>query len=342
MNLSIVVRSLNEADRLRLMLASLTRQSISCEVVVVDDGSIDHTPAVIAEFGDRLHLRGIRHEEPRGRSGASNAGAAAATGDIVLFMDGDTLLAPNAAERHLETHRRASDVMVRGLTHHLRCTRFLLDPATASPQPGQEERLARLSDAERDALKVTVTQVRDSFDQIIERAAPGIYPGIGPSRLYELEREALQKHPDCSMLWAAASGSNFSVSREVFLGVGGFDERIDQNEHRELALRLSLSGLKLVLAADADTYHLTHRSRWRDPMQITDWEVIFYNRHPILAVKLLSVFWAGIASPSPVPAAARIENFLDLEHAASGRTGIDYDEVRRAIPGLPDLSVARA
>jgi hypothetical protein len=143
------------------------------------------------------------------------------------------------------------------------------------------------------------------------------------------------------MLWAAASGSNFSVGREAFLQAGGYDERLDQNEHRELAFRLSLSGLTIVFAANADTYHLTHRTRWRDPMQLTDWEAIFYDRHPILAVKLLSVFWAGIASPSPVPAAVRIENFLDLERAANGQTGVDYDTIRRAIPGLRDLGMAQ-
>ena len=340
MNCTIVVRSLNEADRLRLMLTSLTKQSVFCEVVVVDDGSTDHSSDVIAGFKDRLNLRAIRHSRPHGRSAASNAGAVAATGDVVLFMDGDTLLAPDAAERHLEVHRRATDVMVRGANHHLRCTRFLQDPATASPQPGQEERLARLSEAERERLKVTTAQVLGNFDQITNRAAPGIYPGIGPGRLYELEREALEGHPDCAVLWAASCGANFSVRREAFLDIGGFDEQLDQNEHREFALRMTLAGARLTLAAKADSYHLTHRSGWRDPLQLTDWEELFYRRHPIPAVKLLSVFWAGIASPSPVPAAARIENFLDLENAAAGQTGIDYDAVRRLIPGLPDLSAA--
>jgi len=341
LNCTIVVRSLNEADRLRLMLTSLTRQSVPCEVVLVDDGSTDHSSVVIAEFRDRLKLHEIRHAYPHGRSAASNAGAAAASGDIVLFMDGDTLLAPDGVEHHLEAHRRAADRMVRGSHFHLRCTRFLQDPATASPQPDQEARIAQLSPAQRDRLKVTTTQILDHFDQITDRATPGIYPGIGPSRLFELEREALEQHPDCSMLWAASSGTNFSVRREAFLDVGGFDPLLDQNEHRELGLRMTLAGGRVAFAAKANSYHLTHRSGWRDPLQLSDWEAIFYRRHPILAVKLLSVFWAGIASPSPVPAAARIENFLDLERAAGGRTGIDYDAVRRLIPGLLDLSEAR-
>lgn len=342
MKCTIVVRSLNEADRLRLMLTALTRQTIPCEVIVANDGSIDDTVAVIAEFADQLDLRAIHNDRPHGRSAASNAGAAIATGDVLLFMDGDTLLAPDGAERHLDIHRRTPNAYARGANHHLRCTRFLRDPETASPQPGQEDRLARLSAAEREKLKVTAAQVRDSFGQdIVGRAAPGVYPGFGPARLYELERDALENHPDCSVLWAAAAGANVSMPRAAFLALGGFDPDIDNSEHRELALRMTLTGCVMKFVAGAHSYHLTHRSGWRDPLELADWERIFYQRHPILAVKLLAIFWAGIAQPSPVPPYARIANFAELEAAATGRNGIDYDAVRRMIPGLQDLGTVR-
>ena len=338
--ISIVVRSLDEADRLRLMLTSLTRQTADGEVVVVNDGSTDHTRDVLADFAGRLRLRAVHHDAPRGRSAAANAGAKAASGAILLFMDGDTLLAPDSVEHHLAIHRAEPDALVRGANHHLRCTRFLRDPATASPQPGQEERLARMSAAERERLRVTPDQVSERFGEIVARAAPGIYPGIGPARLYELERAAFETWPDCPMLWAAASAVNFSVRREAFLGVGGFDVRLDVNEHRELALRLVEAGGRMRFAAGASCYHLTHRSGWRDPLEHAGWESVFHARHPILAVRLLSVFWAGIASPSPVPPEARIADFAALAAAAEGRTGIDYDMVRRLIPGLPDLTAA--
>lgn len=338
MDCSIIVRSLNEADRLRLALTSLALQTEISQVVVVDDGSTDHTRAVLAEFETRLPLKAIHHDRPKGRSPASNAGAAIADGDILFFLDGDVLLAPQAVAEHLAIHRRASDAMVRGAQYHLRGTRFLQDPSTGAPMAGAEDKIAATSPAELERMKVTPAQVCDDFDSIVSRANTSIYPGAGPAHLYDLEVDALINHPDCPVLWAAASGHNFSVPRVAFREAGGFVVDVDQNEHREFALRLSMAGLALRFAEEAASYHLTHRSGWRDPLRDTAWERAFYRRHPLLSVKLLSVFWAGLNRPCPVPEAARIADLPQLAEAASGARGLDYDAVRRRIPGLCDLS----
>ncbi len=73
-----------DAPRLRLTLASLERQDALDEVVVVDDGSTDETPAILAAARDALPLFLVRYDDPRGRSAASNAGAHAASGDILI------------------------------------------------------------------------------------------------------------------------------------------------------------------------------------------------------------------------------------------------------------------
>jgi glycosyltransferase involved in cell wall biosynthesis len=338
MKLSVVIKSKDEADRLRLTLASLARQSMPADVVVVDDGSRDHTQAVIAEAGRDMPLRTLRHDRPMGRCVTANAGARIADGDIVIFLDGDTLAGPGFVAAHAEAHARTAMLCGRGETYHLRQTRALLDPETASPMPGHEARLARLPPAEREALKVTRRQIAEDFDAIDRRAVPGIYPGAGPRALYDMEVSALREHPECGVLWAAASGSNFSVGREAFLSCGGFDEALDINAHRELALRLCLNGGRIGFVDGARSYHLTHRSGWRDPLtEVSGWETVFYRRHPIKAVKLLAVLWASLSDASPIPREARFTTLRDMERAALGESDVDYDAVRRLIPGLASI-----
>ena len=337
MKLSVVIRSKDEADRLRLTLASLARQSMAAEVVVVDDGSSDHTGEVIAEAARRSPIKTLRHEHALGRCAASNAGARAASGEVLLFLDGDTPAGPDCVARHTAAHAQTPMLAGRGDTFHLRGTRFLLDPETASPRAGEEGRLAAMPPAERERLKVTREQIEHDFAAIERRASPGIYPGVGPRLLYDLEIDALRNDPDNEVLWAAASGSNFSVRRDVFLDVGGFDNDLDNNEHRELSLRLCQAGARMGFVEGARTYHLTHRSGWRDPLEQSDWEAVFSRRHPVPEVKLLAVLWASLSGASRVPPEARMSSLKDLERAARGETGIDYDAVRRLIPGIQAL-----
>ena len=242
MSLSIVIRSKDEADRLRLTLTSLVRQSAPAEVVVVNDGSSDNTQAVLEEFAGSLPLTVVHHAKPCGRSGASNAGARAATGHVLLFLDGDTLAHPDMVRHHATAHAERPGTVGRGERLHLRCTRLLQDPETGTPYPDEIGQLEQRTPEERDRLRVTRWQVLNDFPAVARRAEMGIYPGAGPRRLEELEMEALRRHHDCSVLWATASGSNLSVPRDAFLEVGGFNEAIDISEHRELALRLCQAG----------------------------------------------------------------------------------------------------
>jgi GT2 family glycosyltransferase len=336
LTLSVVIRSKDEADRLRLTLTSLARQSERAEVVVVDDGSSDHTAAVLDEASGWMPLSVIRHDAPRGRSEASNAGARAASGEVLLFLDGDTLADPDLVRRHAAAHAAREGLIGRGEVFHLRCTRFLQDPETATPWPDQAERVARLPPGERDRLRVTRAQILEDFDAVARRAEAGVYPGVGPRELQELELAALRDDPDCAVLWAAATGSNLSTPRAAFLQVGGLHEGGGLTEHRELALKLCDAGLRMGLVEGARTYHLTHRSGWRDPLRETGWETAFWRLHPIRAVKLLPVFWASVSPNSPLPAEARIGSLAELEAAARGDNGVDYDAVRARL-GLQPL-----
>jgi GT2 family glycosyltransferase len=316
---SVVVRSHNEAGRLRLTLASLAAQTEAAEIIVVDDGSTDDTAKILAEADGTMALVPVRNAAAMGRSAAANAGAARASGDVLIFLDGDTLAAPDLVARHLEQHRLVPDVIARGETYHLRGTRPFLDPESGVPFPDQVERVRSLSDRERALGQVSRVDIRTDFDRIARRSQPGVYPGAGPRELFALEMEALRNHPECPALWVAAAGSNQSVPRRAFLDCGGFDPALTINEHRELAFRLCAAGLRMGPVA-ARSIHMIHRSGWRDPLVDRDWEERFYARHPVSDVALLSVFW-GSLSPA-IPPDARITSIPDLVTAARRCDGI--------------------
>lgn len=93
MRLSIVIPTLNEAGGIVAALKALQPlRAAGHEVIVVDGGSADGTAALAAPLADRLIAC------PRGRGRQMNAGAAAAAGDVVLFLHADTLLPERAAE----------------------------------------------------------------------------------------------------------------------------------------------------------------------------------------------------------------------------------------------------
>jgi len=319
---TVVIRSKDEADRLRLTLASLARQDEAPEVVVVNDGSSDHTRAVIDHAAADLRLISVHHAVPVGRSGAANVGAAHATGDILIFLDGDTLAAPDFVRAHMEVHRAGANRIVRGECFHLRCTRFFQDPETGTPRRGEEDRVGRMTQRERARSMVTLDQVLNDFSGIEGRAEPGIYPGYGPRRISEMEMDALRGSGPSQILWMAASGSNQSVPRSAFLESGGFHREISINEHRELALRLCAMGLSMS-ACSGRTFHLTHRSGWRDPLKDTSWEQVFFQAHPTAEVALMSLLWESISADSQLPAPARINSLEELAMAAERCRGLD-------------------
>ncbi len=89
--LSIIVPCLDEAA---CIVAALERlqplRRRGCEVIVVDGGSSDNTAALATP------LANLTLSAPRGRAAQMNAGAAAATGSVLLFLHADCTLPPNA------------------------------------------------------------------------------------------------------------------------------------------------------------------------------------------------------------------------------------------------------
>lgn len=87
---------LNEAAILPTALKALAGQAFD-ELVIVDGGSADGSRKIAAQAADADPRLRCLHCNP-GRARQMNAGAAQATGEILLFLHADTRLADNAAE----------------------------------------------------------------------------------------------------------------------------------------------------------------------------------------------------------------------------------------------------
>ena len=85
MSVSVIIPTLNEASCLPGTLDSVEGQAGLQEIIIVDGGSDDATPAIATK-----RARLVTSE--RGRASQMNAGAQTATGDILLFLHADTLL----------------------------------------------------------------------------------------------------------------------------------------------------------------------------------------------------------------------------------------------------------
>ena len=89
---SVVIPALNAAGELPATLAALADARLIGEIIVADGGSMDETVAIARAAGARIV------SAPRGRGTQLAAGAAAASGDWLLFLHADCRLAPGWEE----------------------------------------------------------------------------------------------------------------------------------------------------------------------------------------------------------------------------------------------------
>lgn len=189
---SVVIPTRNRRVSVLRALSALSTQTLSrdrYEVIVAIDRSSDGTAEALAEFAAPYALRTIASPAP-GRAATCNAGAHAATGELLIFLDDDMEAAAGLLEAHRREHPPASRRGVVGAV-----------PVTIEP----------------DAPPVVV-YIGEKFNRHLERLARTGY----------------------QMTFRDFYSGNFSIARDLFLRVGGFDEdfRIYGNEDGELALRL--------------------------------------------------------------------------------------------------------
>ncbi|MEU7865569.1 glycosyltransferase [Dactylosporangium sp. NPDC049140] len=277
--MSVVIPTRDKVDRLRLTLGGLATQSYQrFDIVVVDDGSIDGTGAMLAAHrpaGPPLH---VVHRGGVGRAGARNAGAAAAGGDLLLFLDDDILTPPDFVAAHVRAHRDTTAAVALGPRRD--GERVVHGPLRELPGS------ARLvADAPDDPYAAAMSRrygrtVVNSLERLIRDMAEGLLPAPVP--------------------WAACVGANVSLPRATWRRLGGFDEGYGQVwgcEDLEFGYRLHAAGAAFRYAAEADGVHLSHArpARWDEHEANLR---RFHDRHPDPAVAALSELLSPAGDPA--------------------------------------------
>lgn len=99
--ISVVIPAYNADKFIVRALASIESQTLKPdEVIVVDDGSTDHTALRVEEFAGRSELALVlERQSNRGSSAARNHGVRKAAGELITFLDADDLIYPEYLER---------------------------------------------------------------------------------------------------------------------------------------------------------------------------------------------------------------------------------------------------
>ncbi len=102
-----VIPTYNRANIVTQAVDSVLNQTYgNLELIVVDDGSTDDTPAALARYGNRIR---VLRQDNAGPAAARNRGIAAARGEFVAFLDSDDLWLPSKLERQVALLGRLGD-----------------------------------------------------------------------------------------------------------------------------------------------------------------------------------------------------------------------------------------
>jgi GT2 family glycosyltransferase len=238
---------------LRLALESIACQpaKLRFEVVVADDGSKDDTPKVVAEYARRVpfSVRLVTHPHAGFRPAlCRNEGARHTSAEHLLFFDGDCILPPDHLEAHLKAWRP-------GTVTSGYCVR--LDSAASR--------------------QITLDSVRRGE---FHTAAPA----AELRKLQSLHRKAWWYGAMGHTTKPALKSTDFSIAREDFQRVNGFDEQFEGwgCEDDDLGRRLRVAGVRTISVLDRTrVYHLWHPPAASKPARWHAGSNVAYLERPI-------------------------------------------------------------
>jgi len=226
---SIMIPTHNRRESLALTIASLCHQEYPAsdlEVIVVDNGSSDGTREYLRGISTPFRLRvvGAEKRKPYEYARLRNIGVAAASGDILVFLDSDMVVTRRFVWQHVAYHRPGARTAVLGKMIYLESN-----------------------------AQVTETLLASDYDA--NALGKWHLAGMAVQKFLALSGNL----PQYVRPWDFCIGANFSVSRDAFDAAGQFDESLDGDQpvgaDVAYGLQLHAHGVRLVYGRGALAFH---------------------------------------------------------------------------------------
>ena len=115
---SIIIPIYNLEAYMSNSIDSVLNQSHkNIEIYLIDDGSTDGSSELCDTYAERYSNIKVIHKKNAGVSAARNTGLDNATGDFIMFLDGDDIIAPNAIEVLLHDYENTPDCAYAGFSY---------------------------------------------------------------------------------------------------------------------------------------------------------------------------------------------------------------------------------
>lgn len=110
---SVIVPVYNVEKYIHRCVDSILKQSYrDLELILVDDGSTDHSGRICDEYEERDNRVRVIHQKNTGLSGARNTGIRQSTGDFLFFVDSDDYVSPHLLEKGLAAFDKSGADMI--------------------------------------------------------------------------------------------------------------------------------------------------------------------------------------------------------------------------------------
>jgi glycosyltransferase involved in cell wall biosynthesis len=256
MKVSVVIPTYNRAEMLDSTLNSLVHQTFDIEqyeVIVVDDGSFDHTKAVCQNYKNMPNLSYLFQDDEGYRvSLARNKGIEVAKGEIIVFLDSGMVVGSNFVAAH---HNEHGDQAV-----------AVIGYVFGYDQSLEENGLPAYVNVWEPDKTISTLMSNNHLLDVREH----VYRGIA---------DDLMSIPSP---WTLFWTTNVSVPASAIKEFGKFDTDFKTwgIEDVEFAYRMFKGGLSFKLSRDACGFHFPHkRDRTSNKLSNANNKLLFYKKH---------------------------------------------------------------